>query len=154
MGRCVWSGGHRTGAGSQAAFLQLGMQPVQTVQAAEPVAFGDMRPAVTLRRNAAAVGTPAHRPDQDDTHHCSTQTQSAVGPETPFRQAYPSVPVLFVPDGGTIAWPPPCRMSSFVAVDCYIRYSFGQLELHHLGDRVPGLAQRGQSIGEIGRAHV
>jgi hypothetical protein len=91
-----------------AAFLQLGMQPVQTVQAAEPVASGDMRPSLALRRNAAAVGTPAHWPYQHDTHHCSTHAltttvirgigrslcdvlapcteQPAVGPETPSRR--------------------------------------------------------------------
>jgi hypothetical protein len=103
-------------ADSLAAFLQLGMQPVQTVQAAEPVASGDMRPALALRRNATAVGTPAQWPYQYDTHHCSTQALTATAIRgigrslcdcldslrrtTPgrarntFPQAYPSVAAL------------------------------------------------------------
>lgn len=74
-------------ADSLVAFLQLRMKPVQTVQAAEPVASGDMRPAPALRRNAAAVGTPAHWPYQHNTHHCSTQalTTTFVGSAAALR---------------------------------------------------------------------
>jgi hypothetical protein len=36
-----------------AAFLQLGMQPIQTIQAAEPVTSGDMRPALALLAECA-----------------------------------------------------------------------------------------------------
>ena len=42
-------------ADSLAAFLQLGMQPVQTVQAAEPVASGDMRPALAEIWDTAGI---------------------------------------------------------------------------------------------------
>jgi hypothetical protein len=43
-------------------FLQLGVQPIQTVQAAEPIAIGNVRPALAFRRYTAAVGAPVHRP--------------------------------------------------------------------------------------------
>ena len=45
-------------------FLQLGVQPVQTVQAAEPIAIaiGNVRPALAFGRYTAAVGAPVHRP--------------------------------------------------------------------------------------------
>ena len=43
-------------------FLQLGVQPVQTVQAAEPIAIGNVRPALAFSRYTAAVGAPVHRP--------------------------------------------------------------------------------------------
>ena len=113
----MFSGRAAAAADSLVAFLQLGMKPVQTVHSAEPVASGDMRPAPALRRNAAAVGTPAHWPYQHDTHHCSMQglTTTFVGSAAALRlswlskpnnpssdprlQAYPSVPVLFMPGG-------------------------------------------------------
>jgi hypothetical protein len=111
-------------ADSLAVFVQLGMQPVQTVQAAEPVASGDMRPSLALRRNAAAVGTPAHWPYQHDTHHCSThaltttvirgigrspcdcldslrRTNPLVGPETPSRRHTLQWPLLLMPGGNS-----------------------------------------------------
>ena len=43
-------------------FFQLGVQPVQTVQAAEPIAIGNVRPALAFKRYTAAVGAPVHRP--------------------------------------------------------------------------------------------
>src|SRR5262245_26468129 len=55
------------------------MEAVQTVQAAEIVTCGDMRPALALRRNAASVGTPAQRSYQHDTHRCSTQPLTTTG---------------------------------------------------------------------------
>jgi hypothetical protein len=64
-------------ADSLAAFLQLGMQPVQTVQAAEPITRGDMRPAPALRRNPAAVATSAQWSYQHDAHRCSTRPLTA-----------------------------------------------------------------------------
>jgi hypothetical protein len=102
-------------ADSLAAFLQLGMQPVQTVQAAEPVASGGMRPALARRRNAAAVGTPGHWPYQHDTHHCSTQALTTtvirgIRPQ-PLRLPWLSAPnnpwsgPKHLPARHTLQWP-------------------------------------------------
>ena len=77
-------------ADSLALFRQLGMQPIQTVQAAEPIAIGNVRPALAVGRYPAAVGAPAHRPYQYDAHNLLQEHFGATTTRVILRQKRPA----------------------------------------------------------------
>ena len=77
-------------ADSLALFRQLRMQPIQTVQAAEPIAIGNVRPALAFRRYPAAVGAPVHRPYQYDAHNLLQEPFGATTTRVILRQKWPA----------------------------------------------------------------